>query len=519
MVSNLLLTANFVDVQKPVLTIVSPLTHTRVSNNVVVIKGTVMDNGLVSAVWYQDNDGAWSKATGTVSWTTAITLIGGTNTLRAYAQDTAGNLSATNTVSVVYVVTAPLVVQTTGLGTLSPNYSNAVLEIGRSFTMTAKPGAGSVFSNWVDGAGSLLTNGVALKFVMQSNLVLRANFIPNPFRPGAGNYAGLFYDTNGAVTVSNAGYISASVTKAGKLTAKLQVGAVAYSLSGQLSLTSGWGTNVIKGAPGMGAWLQLSLDGRDEITGQLSNKLWSAEITANRAVYSKTNVAPLAGRYTLVIPGGEDPANLPGGHGAAAVNVSSVGAVSVSGILGDGTAVTESTVVSKEGQWPFYRAFYSGRGILIGWITFTNDPTTTSDMEGVVSWIKPGKTGTKLYPNGFDWPYDSETNNAFGSTFTNRTPLLSWTNGVAILENGNLAQGITNGLNFGNAGKVTGTNKLNLKITTSGNNAGLFKGSVVNPVTGKRITVNGALLQKQDVGYGSFLGTNQSGSVSLAPTP
>ena len=215
----------------------------------------------------------------------------------------------------------------------------------------------------------------------------------------------------------------------------------------------------------------------------------------------------------MVIPGSDDPANLPGGHGAAAVTVSSTGTVSVNGILGDGTVLTESTFVSQQGQWPLYAKLYSSKGILIGWMTFTND--TASDLAGVISWIKPGITGTKIYPNGFNWPYDSETNNAFGSVFTNRTPLLSWTNGVAILENGNLAQSISNGLVIGTGGKVTGTNKLSMTITTTGIKAGLFKGSVINPASGKAVPVNGALLQKQDAGFGSFPGTNQTGSVLL----
>jgi hypothetical protein len=45
----------------------------------------------------------------------------------------------------------------------------------------------------------------------------------------------------------------------------------------------------------------------------------------------------------------------------------------------------------------------------------------------------------------------------------------------------------------------------------------LFQGSVINPATGKPIAVKGALLQKQNLGFGYFLGTNQTGSVFLGP--
>jgi hypothetical protein len=194
-----------------------------------------------------------------------------------------------------------------------------------------------------------------------------------------------------------------------------------------------------------------------------------------------------------------------------------VGAVAVAGTLGDGSPVTASTFVSQQGQWPLYAALYSKKGILIGWITFTNDVDTTNDLEGLIGWIKPGGNGSKIYPSGFDWPYDSSTNNAFGSAFTNRTPLLGWTNGILILEDGNLTKNITNGVLIGHGGKVTGTNTLKVTITTTGVKAGLFSGSVVNSETGKPIPVNGALIQKREAGYGSFPGTNQSGAVLLAP--
>jgi hypothetical protein len=215
------------------------------------------------------------------------------------------------------------------------------------------------------------------------------------------------------------------------------------------------------------------------------------------------------------MPGSTNSTALPGGHGAAAIHVNPAGVVKVNGTLGDGTAFTGNTFVSRHGQWPLYATPYSRKGIVIGWLTFTNDLATMSDMEGVVSWIKPPQTDSRMYPDGFDWPYDAGTNNAFGSAFTNRTPLFSWTNGVVILQNGNLAQSVTNGLVIGSGGKATGTNKLTLTIITSGTKAGLFKGSVTNPTTGKSLPVRGALLQKQDNGYGDFSGTNQSGSVFL----
>ena len=68
-------------------------------------------------------------------------------------------------------------VQTTGLGTMSPNYSNAVLSTSQSYTITATPRPGFAFTNWTDCAGNVITNKPQLTFPVISNLCFRANFI------------------------------------------------------------------------------------------------------------------------------------------------------------------------------------------------------------------------------------------------------------------------------------------------------------------------------------------------------
>jgi len=99
--------------------------------------------------------------------------------VRAYAIDTTGIKSLTNTVSLQFVVTNRLLVSASGKGTLSPNYSNSWLEIGRNYSMKATAGSGFVFTNWVvstNWAGSATTNNATVKFMMQSNLTLQVNF-------------------------------------------------------------------------------------------------------------------------------------------------------------------------------------------------------------------------------------------------------------------------------------------------------------------------------------------------------
>ena len=184
MASNLVFTANFADVTRPTLTISSPASGQRVSNAVFTVTGTATDNWMITNVWCQIVGNDWTNATSANHWTNwsaaNLPLTPGTNVLLAYAVDTTGNRSTTNSVSFQYVVSAPLQVQLAGLGTINPNYSNAVLAIGQSYTLTASPGSGFTFTNWSGGTSlplAVLTNGTTVRFTMETNLILQANFV------------------------------------------------------------------------------------------------------------------------------------------------------------------------------------------------------------------------------------------------------------------------------------------------------------------------------------------------------
>src|SRR6185369_12854620 len=133
-----------------------------------------------------------------------------TNSIRAFAVDTLGNCSPIDRSTVFFVVTKRLIVFASGQGTVSPNLNNQYLEVGGSYSMTATPGAGYVFSNWVGGAGlsmAELSKTRTLNFLMQSNLTVRANFIASPFVSAVGSYSGLYYDANN-VQQAGSGFIT-----------------------------------------------------------------------------------------------------------------------------------------------------------------------------------------------------------------------------------------------------------------------------------------------------------------------
>jgi hypothetical protein len=499
------------DTNRPTVAITSPAANSKVTGTSVTVQGTATDNLAVGVVQYRLENAAgtndYQNATGTNHWSAIVSnLIAGPNTVRVRAFDTSSNLSTTVARTFTYVLTAPLDLSTTGAGHVSPNYSNALLEIGGTYTLTATPTAGSIFSNWT---GTISAITPKLTFTMQSNMVLQASFVPNPFTPVKGNYAGLFYDTNG-ITLTNAGYFSAALADKGTFSSKWQFAGATYSLAGAFS-ADGTFSNAIarRGLSPLNVQLQMDFTGAETITGTISDGIWTAQLAANRAHFSKTTPAPQSGSYTLVIPGSDDSSTQPGGDGAGALKVDTSGNITFTGTLGDGTKVSQHTFLSKDGQWPLFVSLYAKQGFLIGRLTFDTNQADT-DLSGFGSWIKAPQSGSKLYPAGFTLGPIALVGSKY--SFTKGVPLVSWSNGQIVLAHGDLPDSITNNLSIDLNNKITGTNKLVLSFTPT---TGLFHGSVLNPDTGKPITVNGALLQKQDTGYGYFLGTDQSGSMTL----
>ena len=135
MASNLTLQVNFADIKKPTLLISSPTAGQKMTNALAKVVGTAADNWKISGVWYQLNGGSWSLANTTnnfTNWTSMLMLNIGTNTIKAFAQDWGGNLSATNSVSVVSSNTFKLQLAFTNSLPLSTN--------GMGFSLQLSPG-------------------------------------------------------------------------------------------------------------------------------------------------------------------------------------------------------------------------------------------------------------------------------------------------------------------------------------------------------------------------------------------
>ncbi len=403
--------------------------------------------------------------------------------------------------------TAPsstLSVRRNGRGTIKPQLDGASLTIGKTYTITALPASDEVFVRWGRGATSSVPN---ITFVMTSNLVLEVTFTNNPFMERKGLYNGLFYEVAEARSHSS-GSISLTPTERGTYTGKLRLGAANYSISGSLDLAQkGTNTIVRKGTNALTVELDFG-SSSNQVVGRVTDGTWEAPLMADRNVFNaKTNACPLAGNYTLILPGQDNAADGPEGDGYGTIKVDAGGFASLIGTLADGTKFSCKTPISALGQWPVY-ASPPGAAV-ISWMTFADRPT--DDITGLLSWVKTAQPKSKYYRNGFT----NETL-AVGSSFIRPTDpnatLLELSDTTVAFSGGNLTGSFSNDISWGPKNKITNLsdNKLTLAVNPS---TGLFTGSVTAPDGGKPSKFSGALLQKANRGSGFLLGTNLSSLV------
>jgi hypothetical protein len=497
------------DVTHPVVTIKSPAPGAKLTNGTVVVTGKASDNIAVALVQCRvqnaDGTGDYQDAVGTNAWSITFTnLTVGPNTVWARAFDTSGNVSPQVTRPFTYAVVSPLMLTTNGRGSVSvsPKPIGGLCYVNATYILTAKPGSGYLFSGWT---GDEDSSNPKLVFMMHTNEVLAANFVPNPFIQIAGNYLGLFSDVN--VRVESAGMLTVTLKSSGIFTGKLKLAAGSYALSGQFGLDGYWSNTVTaRNLPAQSVQLQLDLAG-NTLSGQISNPAWTAGLTANRDVFSKTNHSLQQGSYTLVIPGAAGSGDVPAGDGYGTVKVDALGNVTLAGALADGTKLVQKAFVSQDGAWPLFAVPYSTNGLVWSWLAFSSEPGT--DIQGTVSWIK-NLTSAKHYPGGFATAVGVV---ASEYAFTNRVPVLSAGTNELLLTDGDLGEPLTNWVVLATNDKVTSSNRTSVGISAA---SGLFKGSALPPF-GKAIPFTGVILQKQGFASGFFLGTNESGRVYFGP--
>lgn len=455
------------------------------------------------------------------SWSGSVSVLNGGTNIYLTASDSDGHTGISNPFSTENSGTNTGSTTNTGSGTnnvlvtvLASPAAGGSVNGGGSFpagsvqSLTATPKAGWSFSRWQDNSSENPRTIV----VPDNDIAYTAFFITNPPPQFKGAFSGLFFQSNDVVQ-SSSGSFSLSVTAKGAFSGSLQTGSTRRSLSGKFD-TSGYAmlTNGPRTTNPVYVALQMDVtQGTDRMAGAVSNASWASQLAADRAVFNaKTNQAPQAGRYTLVLPGADNSSEEPGGASFGTLTIGTAGQVNLAVSLADGTKASQSSALSKYGQWPLYLSLYSGKGSVLSWMTVTNAPSHV--LGGQLVWIKPSSASAKYYPKGFQaQPF------AFGAFYqapTGTNKVLDLTTAQIVLNSGGLTNSMVGQFALGAKSRVTTTNKLSLSFAPS---SGLFSGSLKTADHPKAIIFTGVVMQNQTNGIGYFLGTNQSGSVRLTP--
>jgi hypothetical protein len=385
------------DAARPSVSISSPADFTAVTNAILDVRGVAKDNVAVERVLWSVGAGEFGNAVGTVKWTAPVPLEVGTNLFRVIAYDSRTNSSTVALRTFVRLATSVLTVNVSGQGAVTPALDGALLLVGRNYQLTAKPAKGQLFAGW---SGGVATNAARLSFVMQSNLVLQANFITNFFIGAKGAYRGLLLDSN-APSHEHSGLVTLTLTTGGKFSGSVLLGGTKVSLSGQFDYL-GHATRTVLHRKTNQLQVTLDLDataGAQTIAGVVSGEGWSAPLVARRTLpFPKTSPTPLAARYETVC---SEDTNAPGptGESLATTIVAASGTTTMTGTLADSTKLTFKGALAPNGQVPLYVPLFRNRGSLLGWLQFTN--VTQKGFAGEAHWIKTAIPGDLSFPEGF----------------------------------------------------------------------------------------------------------------------
>jgi hypothetical protein len=483
----------------------SNLTISNTGNSTLTISGIVYPTGF-SGNWSGTiAPGNSQQVTVTFSPTTT-TIYGVIATVNA-DNSTGANLIPISGIGVN--IDSTLTIVTNGDGTVSPNLNGKLLNPRTTYTLTAVPGSGNVFSNWT---GSINTYKNPLSFHADSNMVLQANFIPNPYLPVKGTYNGLFSTTNG-VSEQTAGMLKGlTISQKGTYSGALLINGGTHAISGAFDLALQATNKIIRPASQGNLMVEMTLtssNSASQVTGMVSGTTNGVSWVANLTADLTTNTLPPA-EYTMLIRPDTNsaPTNSPGGDGYALIT-NHMGTAKITGALADGTAFSQSVPVSQGGYIPIYANIYSGKGLLLGWINLDLTNTNAVGINGL-TWIRPEST-TGLYENGF-------TN----VLLANQILLSPWTNppgNIDLLTNLSILDTIndTNALlNFTVA----------ISLTPGAIGPAPVSGSI-NPKTGlltvairsgvSKVTGHGAILLNATNGGGYFLTKTNAGAIELEP--
>jgi uncharacterized repeat protein (TIGR02543 family) len=375
-VSNVAGTATSTTATLTVQSAVAPTISTQPASLTIMEGGTatftVVANGTapLSYQWRRDGVAVPGATSATYSWGNCQTNQAGQYSV--VVSNAAGSVTSATATLTVNPATAVFTLTVTGQGSVSPNLNGQNLVIGQTYTLTAIPNDGYVFTGW---SGSESGTDPAMSFVMRVGAALEANFVPTTSSVAAGIYAGLFYESGGAA-YPRAGLLTLHAADNGKFKGKLQIGASRFGFAQRFDQT---GHATAKATcPGQ---MPLTVDLRPDaasgeiVAGTVGSGIWVADSIADRAAGS----GGLAGTYQVALPDTSGNAS----NSFATAVVDARGVLKLKGIFVTGARVRQRVPVAKDGTWPLYLP--TRGGALIGWMKLEDAASGT--VAGDVLWL------------------------------------------------------------------------------------------------------------------------------------
>lgn len=177
------------DTVAPTITIASPDDGETVDHSNVTVSGTALDDLLVANVEVRLNGGLWRSATGTESWSAALVLSPGSNTIEARSVDLGGNRSAIAAVTVNNSSARGVVagkysglIQADTVAHATGGFIGLTLNSKGRFTATLKAGDATHKLRGVFDAGGTFTKAIVRRNQRSLDVVLRLGAIDEPDR-------------------------------------------------------------------------------------------------------------------------------------------------------------------------------------------------------------------------------------------------------------------------------------------------------------------------------------------------
>ena len=552
----------------PRVAISTPGEDTRTTNS--VIRGFATGKAQVTEVdyWLTNYNNGTTVVTGQATldsgttnrtWTIPSTPLAGTNIVAVQSVDQAGNKSIFHSRHFFFKSPSPFLLTQTGQGTVSgsasihrdtPPTNGAMLNIGESYTLIAKPARHWSFTDWTSGSTIMGTNPT-LRFTMENATSLQANFETNNFTQLVGKtYSGLFFDPTNIVQNRSGLIDGLTINSDGSFSGQLAMCGAHYKFAGVFD-RNGQATAVANPPSVRGILVLPIAFGQMTVSLDLGN-VWSTNapfhsIQGSVAVASGFYVPPgnphpnyvimvdgwtnrlnlvastmnmTSKEYTLLLPPSTDIANLSLGTGYAVIT-NHAGMLTINGALADGTPFSQTVPVNEDGFAPLYANLGWYSGALLGWIHVDTNVSSALNLDGTspygtnLFWVKtqalgavPGGFTTALAPSLSTWK-----NQPFSPPLRHSQLELTW--GTNSLSFANLA--------FNTNNDLTGQTAEGLKLRgLYCPKIGLLKLTSIQTGQGSQ-TSSGvvALIQGTNVpdGFGFFINSTTAGSVVLKSKP